>query len=122
MKSSMSLNRAFQAATTTHPMRSHSLRSTSYLQPRKTAQTEDRILERCILNPERAETCKSGTDDEVARHKSPYDPSRTAPIQEHLELEEEYKKEGDSIHDPLLVSPANMDVSQAVDPMAGVHG
>jgi hypothetical protein len=35
-------------------------------------------------DPSRAETCQSGTDDEVGRHKSPYDPSKTAPEKEHL--------------------------------------
>ncbi|KXG54400.1 uncharacterized protein PGRI_075440 [Penicillium griseofulvum] len=121
MKCFKPLNRAFQTATT-YPVLSHPLRSTCYLQPQKLPQKEDPILERCILNPERAETCQSGTDDEVGRHKTPYDPSKTAPEKEHLALEEEYRLEGDTIHDPLFVSPANRDVSQPVDPMAGVHG
>ncbi|KAJ5194472.1 hypothetical protein N7472_004008 [Penicillium cf. griseofulvum] len=122
MKCFKPLNRAFQAATTTYPMHSHSLRSTCYLQALKRPQKEDLILERCILNPERAETCQSGTDDEVGRHKSPYDPSKTEPDKEHLALEEEYRLEGDTIHDPLFFSPVNRDVSRPVDPMAGVHG
>jgi hypothetical protein len=122
MKSFKPLNRAFQAASTTYPTHSLPLRSTCYLQAQKISQTEDLILERCILNPSRAETCQSGTDDEVGRHKSPYDPSKTAPDKEHLALEEEYRLEGDTIHDPLFVSPANRDVSQLLDPTAGVHG
>ncbi|CAI7649745.1 unnamed protein product [Penicillium glandicola] len=123
MKTFKPLNRALQAATTIYPMHSHPLRSTCYIQAQKGSQTKDLILERCILNPERAETCQSGTDDEVGRHKSPYDPSKTAPEKEHLALEEEYRLEGDTIHDPLFYSPANRDVSQVLDPMAGaVHG
>lgn len=120
MKTVKPLNRAFQAATTTYPIHSHPLRSTCYIQAQKRPQTDELILERCILNPERAETCQSGTDDEVGRHKSPYDPSKTAPEKEHLALEEEYRLEGDAIHDPLFFSPANRDVSQLLDPMAGV--
>ena len=120
MKTSKPLNRAFQAATTTYPIHSHPPHSTCYLQAQKRPQTQELIPERCILNPERAETCQSGTDDEVGRHKTPYDPSKTAPDKEHLALEEEYRLEGDTIHDPLFYSPANRDVSQLLDPMAGV--
>lgn len=122
MKTFKPLNRAYQAVTTTYPMHSHPLplRSTCYFQAQKRPQSEELNLERCILNPARAETCQSGTDDEVGRHKSPYDPSKTAPEKEHLALEEEYKLEGDTIHDPLFFSPANRDFSQLLDPMAGV--
>lgn len=78
--------------------------------------TDDQLLivERQALNPERAETCQFGTDDEVARHKSPYDPSTTTVESEISALREEYKLEG-NIHDPLLVSPANLDVSRPLD-------
>jgi hypothetical protein len=68
------------------------------------------ILERQILRPDRAETCQSGTDDEVARHKSPYDPTQTTIEKEVSALREEYRQEGD-LHDPLAVSPANLQVS-----------
>ncbi|OQD83664.1 hypothetical protein PENANT_c015G10786 [Penicillium antarcticum] len=84
------------------------------------SKTEEILLERCILNPQRAETCQSGTDDEVGAHKSPYDRSNTTPEKEHLALEEEYRLEGDFLHDPLSVSPANRDVSLLLDPMVGV--
>ncbi|KAJ5787831.1 hypothetical protein N7457_002821 [Penicillium paradoxum] len=121
MKNYRPLNRAFQAVTTTtHPIHSHPLRTTCYLQADQAAQVQETILERCILNPERAETCQSGTDDEVGRHKSPYDPSKTAPDQEHLALQEEYRLEGDTTRNPLSVSPANRDVSQVLHPMLGV--
>ena len=71
-------------------------------------------LERQILKPDRAETCQSGTDDEVARHKSPYDPTQTTVEKEVSALREEYKLERD-LHDPLLVSPANKEVSLILD-------
>lgn len=73
------------------------------------------ITDRQVLNPERAETCcQFGTDDEVARHKSPYDPSTTTVESEVLALREEYKLEG-NIHDPLRVSPANLEVSRPLE-------
>lgn len=78
--------------------------------------TNDTILEREILRPDRAETCQSGTDDEVARHKSPYDPTQTRPEKELSALQEEYRLEGDLSHDPLAVSPANAQVSHILDP------
>lgn len=68
------------------------------------------ILDRHILRPDRAETCQSGTDDEVARHKSPYDPTLSTVEKEVSALREEYRLEGDP-HDPLAVSPANLQVS-----------
>lgn len=77
---------------------------------------EQWILDRQLLKPDRAETCQSGTDDEVGHHKSPYDGTNTAVDKEVSELREEYKAEGD-IHDPLLVSPANLNASLILDPM-----
>lgn len=79
---------------------------------------EQWILDRQLLRPDRAETCQSGTDDEVGHHKSPYDGSNTAVDKEVSALRAEYLSEGD-IHDPLLVSPANLDVSLILDPMIG---
>lgn len=73
------------------------------------------VLEREILRPDRAETCQSGTDDEVARHKSPYDPTQTTVEKEVSALREEYRLEGDLIHDPLAVSPANQQVSHILE-------
>lgn len=77
---------------------------------------EQWVLDRQLLKPDRAETCQTGTDDEVGHHKSPYDGTKTAVDKEVLALREEYKSEGD-LHDPLLVSPANLDVSLILDPM-----
>jgi hypothetical protein len=78
-----------------------------------TASQPDRftLLDRQILRPDRAETCQSGTDDEVARHKSPYDPTLSTVEKEVSALREEYRLEGDLLHDPLAVSPANLQVS-----------
>lgn len=113
MKNLTPLKRAFQATAQTHPL---PLRTRCHL-PAETANTI--ILERTILNPEHSETCKSGTDDEVGRHKSPYDPKQTNPEQEHLALEEEYRLEGNTMHDPLYVSPANREFSRVLDPQVG---
>ena len=80
-------------------------------------------FERQILNPERNETCKSGTDDEVGHHKCSYDPSKTTPESEYLADEEESLLDGKG-HHPLFVSPANVEVSHYIDPMSegAVHG
>ncbi|KAJ5084768.1 hypothetical protein NUU61_009347 [Penicillium alfredii] len=82
-----------------------------------TANPRDRliILDRQVLQPDRAETCQFGTDDEVARHRSPYDPTETTVDKEVLALREEYRREG-NLHDPLLVSPANQEVSHILQP------
>ncbi|KAJ6027798.1 hypothetical protein N7460_012615 [Penicillium canescens] len=109
MKSLRPLSRVLQTnpLTTIHPVNIHTKQPTPTsipLQSQKLSKTEEILLERCILNPQRAETCQSGTDDEV----------------EHLALEEEYRLEGDSLHDPLSVSPANREVSMILDPMVGV--
>ncbi|KAJ6041079.1 hypothetical protein N7444_009984 [Penicillium canescens] len=122
MKSLRPLSRVLQTnpLTTIHPVNIHTKQPTPTsipLQSQKLSKTEEILLERCILNPQRAETCQSGTDDEVGSHKSPYDRSNTTPEKEHLALEEEYRLEGDSLHDPLSVSPANREVSMILDPM-----
>ncbi|GAB1205251.1 hypothetical protein APSETT445_003924 [Aspergillus pseudonomiae] len=74
-------------------------------------------FERQILNPERAENCKTGTDDEVGHHKCSYDPSTTTPESEYLADEAESLLEGKG-HHPLFVSPANVEVSHYIDPMS----
>lgn len=119
MKRITPLRRAVQTIVqpaTTHPFPP---RTTCHLQSEKP--TDQILLERCILNPEHSETCQSGTDEEVGRHNSPYDPKQTRPEQEHRALEEEYRLEGDTLHDPLYISPANRDFSLILDPMAGPH-
>ncbi|KAF7586332.1 hypothetical protein BBP40_009060 [Aspergillus hancockii] len=92
---------------------------------RSTKEKEEEAIdfERNILNPERTETCKSGSDDEVGHHKSAYDPLITTPESEYLADEEESKLDGKG-HHPLFVSPANVEVSHCLDQMIGgaVHG
>lgn len=120
MRSFMSLKSCSLAAKTTISTQPHCLRMTRHVQTWADQIREQALLERQSLNPVRSETCQSGTDDEVARHKSPYDPSptHTRVEEEVLALREEYKLEGD-IHDPLLVSPANEECSLILDPMLG---
>ncbi|KAJ5959420.1 uncharacterized protein N7479_006570 [Penicillium vulpinum] len=67
-------------------------------------------LERETLNPERSETAKSGTDGEVAKHPSAFDPKNTAPETELAATEEESRQEGKK-ESPLNMSPANRDAS-----------
>ncbi|QKX59628.1 uncharacterized protein TRUGW13939_06765 [Talaromyces rugulosus] len=66
-------------------------------------------LERSSLHLERSENCLSGDEDDVARHKSSFDPAITNPEREFQTLDNECKAEG--ITDPLLYSPANLAVS-----------
>lgn len=98
----------------------HHLGTARYVQTWADQIRKQALLERQLLNPVRSETCQSGTDDEVARHKSPYDPSPTnTRVEEEVSaLKEEYKLEGD-VHDPLQVSPANEECSVVLDPMLG---
>lgn len=67
-------------------------------------------LDRETLNPERSETAKSGTDGEVAKHPSAFDPKNTAPESELAATEEESRQEGKK-ESPLNMSPANRDAS-----------
>ncbi|PTU19006.1 hypothetical protein P175DRAFT_0411969, partial [Aspergillus ochraceoroseus IBT 24754] len=74
-------------------------------------------LERQILNPERAETAQSGTDNKVGDDRYAYDPSTTNPEIEFRIFEEATRINGDI--DPLFISPANRDFSQLLSPTAG---
>ncbi|KAH8690610.1 hypothetical protein BGW36DRAFT_389047 [Talaromyces proteolyticus] len=65
--------------------------------------------DRTTLHPEHSETCLSGDEDEVAHHKSSFDPSITRPEREFQTLDKECTAEG--IVDPLLYSPANLTIS-----------
>ncbi|KGO74515.1 hypothetical protein PITC_099070 [Penicillium italicum] len=67
-------------------------------------------LDRETLNPERSETAKSGTDGEVAKHPSAFDPKNTAPESELAATEEESRQEGKT-ESPLDMSPANRGAS-----------
>ncbi|KAJ5929212.1 hypothetical protein N7454_007060 [Penicillium verhagenii] len=104
-----------------HPPRTIQYSSYSSATPNSNREIPE-FLERQLLRPDRAETCQSGTDDEVARHKSPYDPTQTSVDKEVSALRAEYKLERD-LHDPLLVSPANQEVSMVLDPIQEMaHG
>ncbi|PLN77648.1 hypothetical protein BDW42DRAFT_176423 [Aspergillus taichungensis] len=72
------------------------------------------VLDRQALHPSPAETAQFGTDDQVAQHPSSFDPSITAPEREFFVLDEECRVGGEA--DPLLVSPANREVSRLLSP------
>jgi len=76
-------------------------------------------FDRTALDPKRNEGTKSGTDSEVAQHRSAYDPSRTSPESEMQEMEEETKQEGGPAN-PLDVSGANQEVNRSRDPREGM--
>lgn len=82
------------------------------------AKEEDHFHDRTILDPQRSEVSKTGTDEEVAGHQSAFDPSKPAPESSLEAAEQESKQEG-KISNPLNVSPANKDVSHARDPQEG---
>ncbi|CRG85735.1 hypothetical protein PISL3812_02757 [Talaromyces islandicus] len=73
-------------------------------------------LERSSLHVERSENCLSGDEDDVARHKSSFDPTITNPEREFQALDKECNAEG--ITDPLLFSPANLAVSSILKEIA----
>lgn len=72
-------------------------------------QPTDFNIERTSVHLERSEICLSGDEDDVAYHKSSFDPSITNPEREFQALDKECKAEG--IIDPLLFSPCNMAIS-----------
>lgn len=75
-------------------------------------------FDRTVLNPEKAEGTRSGTDNEVAKSPSAYDPTKTSPESEMQATEEESEREG-KLSNPLNVSGANTDVNKARDPQEG---
>ncbi|KAL2002406.1 hypothetical protein VTN02DRAFT_6830 [Thermoascus thermophilus] len=79
---------------------------------------EQKTLDRSTLRPERTEYSQSGTDDEVAGHPSAYDPSNTSP-EGQTEASGRESQQAGKISNPLDVSPANTEVSQARDPTEG---
>ncbi|KAL4896151.1 hypothetical protein BDV59DRAFT_199362 [Aspergillus ambiguus] len=90
----------------------------SLYKTKQQAQEEDRFHDRNILDPQRSEVSKTGTDNEVAGHSSAYDPDKPSPESSLEGVEEESKQEG-KVSNPLNVSPANKDVSHARDPQEG---
>jgi hypothetical protein len=119
----------FTTITRTHPLRtldplyplpSHHLRpitTSTHKAPKRDPRNQDSQLltelDRTTLSPERAETAYSGTDNEVGADTYAYDPSVTSPEVEFQSFEEEIRLEGEV--DPLFISPANRDFSQAID-------
>ncbi|KAL3443265.1 hypothetical protein BJX65DRAFT_199877 [Aspergillus insuetus] len=102
------------------PFQSHYIRhittTTQHTPKRDTRNQESQLLtelERTILSPERAETAYSGTDNKVGDDTYAYDPSVTAPEVEFQSFEDEIRVDGEV--DPLFISPANRDFSQAID-------
>ncbi|KAE8151396.1 hypothetical protein BDV25DRAFT_138918 [Aspergillus avenaceus] len=79
---------------------------------------EDKFHDRNILNPQRSEVSKTGTDDEVAGHPSAFDPSTTAPESEVAQSEAETKEQG-KVSNPLNMSPGNREASDARPPLEG---
>lgn len=68
-------------------------------------------FDRTVLNPERAEGTRSGTDNDVAKQRTAYDPSKTSPESEMQSSEEESQQEGGASN-PLNVSGANKEVNE----------
>jgi hypothetical protein len=90
--------------------------TTQHAPKRNTRNQESQLfteLDRTILSPERAETAYSGTDNKVGDDTYAYDPSVTAPEVEFQSFEDEIRVDGEV--DPLFISPANRDFSQAID-------
>ncbi|RHZ54365.1 uncharacterized protein CDV56_103285 [Aspergillus thermomutatus] len=84
----------------------------------RASEEQPRIHDRNELDPQRSETTKTGTDNEVASHHAAYDPNTTSPESEIDQAEQE-TNQGGKVSNPLDVSPANKDVSGARDPQEG---
>lgn len=67
-------------------------------------------FDRHALNPEKAEGTSSGTDSEVAKYPTAYDPTKTSPEHELRDTEKESQQQGKP-GGPLDVSGANKDVN-----------
>ena len=96
------------------------LSSTSSFHTRTYQQTDyhDKSQDRTVLDPERNEGTKTGTDSEVARQPYAYDPTKTSPESEIAASEEESHHEGRRSN-PLNVSGANQEASRPRDPNEG---
>ncbi|RJE19649.1 hypothetical protein PHISCL_08024 [Aspergillus sclerotialis] len=90
--------------------------STSRFHTRTTHQADyyDKSQDRTILDPDRNEGTQSGTDSEVARCRSSYDPTKTTPESEMAASEEESRHDGRK-GSPLNVSAANQEASRPRD-------
>ncbi|KAJ5542684.1 hypothetical protein N7535_005108 [Penicillium sp. DV-2018c] len=105
MKYFKPLSRVVQIATTAHPIPLDPLRTTCHIQSQNRPRAEDKddFFERCMLDPARSGKSQSGADDEVGRHKSPYDPPKKASVKKFLSR---IQTEG---HQLFPVGPANRD-------------
>ncbi|KAH8704901.1 hypothetical protein BGW36DRAFT_421486 [Talaromyces proteolyticus] len=77
-------------------------------------QNADNLLDRSALNPNRGENSQSGTDNEVASHDAPFDPSNTSPESE-MEATANESRQRNKTNNPLDISPANKDINQTGD-------
>ena len=91
---------------------SRGFRSVPYVRESRKEESRDnqRDFDRNALNPERAEGTVSGTDSEVAKYRTSYDPSNTSPEREMKDTETESKQDGKP-GGPLNVSGANKDIN-----------
>ncbi|PWY65240.1 hypothetical protein BO70DRAFT_366818 [Aspergillus heteromorphus CBS 117.55] len=101
--------------TLTQPRPFHTLPA---LQTTHDQSSEAKSGDRTVLDPQRSEVSKSGTDNEVAGHPAAYDPSKTSPESEIEATQEETRREG-KVSNPLDMSPANKDVSHWRHPTEG---
>lgn len=95
------------------------LRTFHFAPPLQTTKSQkEGELDRNVLNPERSEAVKTGTDSEVGADKNSYDPSRTTPDSE-LQQSAEASRRDSKLGDPLDVSGANKEISRTWDPTNG---
>lgn len=79
--------------------------------PRKQDNYNDQQdFDRKVLNPEKSEGTVSGTDSEIAKYPTAYDPTKTSPEREMRDTEKESQQDGKP-GGPLDVSGANKDVN-----------
>ncbi|PKX95478.1 uncharacterized protein P174DRAFT_511223 [Aspergillus novofumigatus IBT 16806] len=105
---------AFQAPVTAVKQR----RAFRSLEGLRASEEQPRMHNRNELDPQRSEGTKTGTDNEVATHHAAYDPNTTSPEGEINQAEKE-SEQGGKVSNPLDVSAANKDVSEARDPQEG---
>lgn len=67
-------------------------------------------FDRKALNPEKSEGTVSGTDSEIAKYPTAYDPAKTSPEREMRDTEKESQQDGKP-GGPLNVSGANKDIN-----------
>ncbi|EED23417.1 conserved hypothetical protein [Talaromyces stipitatus ATCC 10500] len=106
---------ATTAASQLAPPSRRNIQTTSMLWTAQHEQNADRLISRESLNPSRAESTGTGTDDEVASHDASFDPHNTAPESEIEATGRESEARKDTSN-PLDVSPGNIEVNKTRDP------